>query len=317
VGAAAHAPPPFPPGREALAYAARSLLFGATPLALVAVLAARSARSHPTARFLLVATASLLAMGVLLVLPDGNQYKLPLLAALPGGALLFWWLRESTSRLAAAGFALSVGLALAGHSLTAAAYLRSNMPLWRHVAGDGGFLAFPGQPQLDAALRWLREHTPADAVVVARPVPFGDSPISAGSGRNDFVLQGGHQTLGSPHYLTRLRLAQRLLAPDGFASPLAVRIRSELARPLYVLLVRSDDPAAFDAVARKLDRAPESFERVYRAGDVAIWLVREGVGGPEEPRAGARSGGRRPRRRARSSRERLPSRHSLRRTRIA
>jgi hypothetical protein len=278
VTSAAHAPSPFPPGRATLAYDVQGLLLGASPLALVVVLAARSAWRSATGRFLLVATASLLAMGVLLALPDGNQYKLALLAALPGGTLLFWCVRDRGSRPARAVFAGAITLALAGHGLTAAAYLRSNMPLWRHVAGDGGFLALPGNPPLDAALRWLREHTPPDAVVLSPPVPFGMSPISAVSGRNDFVLEGGHQTLGNPHYLVRVALVQRLLAPEGFASPLGVQIRRELSRPLYVLLVRSDDPAAFDPVARKLDRAPESFESVYRSGAVAIWRVRQGGG---------------------------------------
>ena len=319
VTVASHAPSPFPPGREALAYNLRGLLLGATPLGIVVVLGARRAWGSPTARFLLVATASLLAMGVLLALPDGNQYKLPLLAALPGGTLLFWSVRESASRFARAVFVAAVGLALASHALTVAAYLRSNMPLWRHVAGDGGFLAFPGQPPLDAALRWLREHTPPDAVVLARPIPFGESPISAGSGRNDFVLEGGHQTLGSPRYLPRYGLAQRLLAPEGFASPLAAPLRAELARPLYVLVVRSDAPGAFDAIVAKLDRAPESFEPVYRTEGAAIYRLRDGAGDPEALRASPRPGERRaPRvrdRRARPSRERLPCFRSRRRTR--
>ena len=285
VTAASHAPSPFPPGREALAYNVQGSLLGATLLWLVVGVAARRTWASATARFLLLATASLLAMGVLLALPDGNQYKLTLLAALPGGTLLFWWAHESASRLARGVFAAALGLALASHAITAAAYLRSNLPRWRHVAGDGGFLAFPGHPPLDAALRWLREHTPPDAVVLATPGPFGESPISAGSGRNDFVLQGGHHTLGSPRYLPRYALARRLLAPEGFAGPLAAQLRAELARPLYVLLVRSDDPAAFDAVARKLDRAPESFELVYRAPDTAIYRVRSLDGGGEESRS--------------------------------
>jgi hypothetical protein len=257
-------------------------------------------------------------MGALLSLPDGNQYKLTLLAALPGGTLLFWCLREGASRAARAASALAIALAVAGHALTAAAYLRSNMPLWRHVAGDGGFLAFPGNPPLDAALHWLREHTSPDAVLLARPVPFGTSPLSAGSGRNDFVLEGGHQTLGSPRYLARLALAQRLFAPEGFAGPLAAQIRSELARPIYVLLLRSDAPGAFDAVARKLDRAPESFEGVYRTADAAIWLVRESAGGERAPRTGSRPRApESPGSRARSARGRLPSARSRRRFRTA
>jgi hypothetical protein len=315
VTAAAHAPSPFPPGRAVLGYGAQGLVFGATSLVLVVALAARRAASCATGRFLLAATASLVAMGVLLSLPDGNQYKLLLLAALPGGTLLFWCLREGASRAARAASALAIALAVTGHALTAAAYLRSNMPLGRHVAGDGGYLMFPGNPPLDAALRWLRAHTPPDAVVISRPVPFGESPISAGSGRNDFVLEGGHQTFGNPRYLARVALVQQLLTPEGFAGPLAAQLRRALARPLYVLLVRSDDPAAFERVARKLDRAPEAFEGVYRSPAAALWLVRESEGGPEAPRPGARRAPRAGRgRRARSARGPLPSPRSRRRT---
>ena len=75
---------------------------------------------------------------------------------------------------------------------------------------------------------------------------------------------------------------------------------------------------AFDAVARKLDRAPESFEGVYRTADAAIWLVRESAGGDRAPRIGSRPrtpGS--PGRRARSARGRLPSARSQRRFRIA
>ncbi|HET6304525.1 MAG TPA: hypothetical protein VFG80_07065, partial [Myxococcota bacterium] len=114
-------------------------------------------------------------------------------------------------------------------------------------------------------------------------------------------------------------LAQRLLAPEGFASPLAAPLRAELARPLYVLVVRSDAPGAFDAIVAKLDRAPESFEPVYRTEGAAIYRLREGAGDPEALRASPRPGERRaPRvrdRRARPSRERLPCFRSRRRTR--
>jgi hypothetical protein len=268
-----------------LAYNAKGLLAGATPLVVVVAFAARRAWATATARFLLVATVLLLAMGAGLSLPDGNQYKLPLLAALPGGALLFWCVREGGNRPARRLFAASVALALASHAVTAAAFLRSNMPGWHHVAGDGGFLAFPGNPPLDGALRWLRDHTPPDAVVLGPPVPFGESPIRAGSGRNDFVLQGGHHTLGQPGYPRRFRLAARLLSPEGPPGPVAAELRAELLRPLYVLLLRWDDPAVFDARAEKLARAPEWFEPVYRTPDAVIYLVREREGEAEESRA--------------------------------
>ncbi len=279
VTAASHGWSPFPPERAVLAYNASGIAASATPLLAVVLLGVRRAWADPPARFLWIATALLLALGTLLSLPDHNQYKLPLLAALPGGALLCRWLRPDPESAATFPrrtlFAALVGLAVASHAITAAAYLLSGMPGRRDVAGDGGYLAFPTQPELDRALRWLRSNTPAAAVLVSKPVPFNDSPLGVGSGRGAFVLEGGHHTQGNPLYPRRYRLAQRLFSPDGYAGPIATELRAELDRPLYVLLPRSWHPGGFEALVEKLSGSPEAFVEVYRAEGAVIWTIRD------------------------------------------
>lgn len=257
----------------ALRYNAAGVAFSATPIALAVPLALWRLRDDPSSRFLAVASGVPLALGLLLNVPDGNQYKLVQLASLPGGVLLFRLLSSSSRRTARLGFAVAVTLALLSHAVTAAAYLRSGMSHRSTFAGDGAYLTLAGEPEVDAALRWLRVNTPADAVVVARPQKRGRSPIAAVSGRGDFVLEALPHFQG-PGYGERLQLARTLFSVEAPAGPSLRRISELLDRPLYVLLLRSGDPDPFEALREKFERAPEALEELYRSGEASVYHVK-------------------------------------------
>ncbi len=260
-----------------LLYNAAGVMLSATPLVVVLALAAWRLRGDPAARYLTVAGGVTLALGLFLNVPDGNQYKLVQLASFPLGVLMFRLLGDAPDRLGRSVFAGVVGLAVLSHGLTAAAYARSEMSRSRLYAGDGAYLAMPGEPAVDDALRWLRDHTPADAVVVGVPLSRGLAPTAAVSGRGDFVLRALFHFHG-PDYRQRMRLATALFSPEGSAGPALGRIAELLERPLYVVLLRRWDPENFEALRAKFARAPEALTEVHRVDGGSVYAVR--TGGP-------------------------------------
>lgn len=256
-----------------LGYALLGLMGSATPLLLVVLWGARKGWRDPLARFLLVSTVILLTLGTLLPLPDGNQYKLTLMASVPGGALLFWLIGEPGRRpVARALFCGSVALAVAGHAITVVAYQRSAMAARELYAGEVGYLSLPGDPALDRALHWLRDSTPGEAVVISKPVRFGAAAVRAVSARSDFVLLGGHHTRGDPRFGRRISLARRLFDPLEPVAPVVGELRAELDRPLYLLLHREQFPEAFDALLERFESAPAT-RPVYVDGDLRIYAI--------------------------------------------
>ncbi len=267
-----------------LLYNGRTTLLGGAPLVALAGVGARSllrnaGRPDPAVLFFTVATGVLLALGVTLRLPDNNQYKLVLVAAMPGGLLLVRLLRTSPlvlRRLILGGAGL---LVVAGVVLALRSYRGAIMSARTSPVGDGLYLALPGEPALDGALRWLRRYAPADAVVVSRPVHFGGSPVSAVSGRNAFLLLGGQHTEHHPAAPRRLALARALFETDAPPGRVLAGIRSELDRPLYVLLLRSEQGERFDALRERFAGAPEALQMAYD-GDAAIVYAVRGTSGP-------------------------------------
>jgi hypothetical protein len=266
-----------------LLYNARTTLLGGAPLVALAAVGVRSlvrgaGRPDPAVLFFTVATGVLLALGVVLRLPDNNQYKLVLVAALPGGLLLARLLRASplvVRRFVLGGAAL---LVVAGVVLALRSYRGAIMSVRTSPVGDGLYLSLPGEPELDAALRWLRRHAPPDAVVVGRPVHFGSSPVSAVSGRNAFFLLGGHHTEHHPSAPRRLALAHALFETDAPPGRVLAAIRSELDRPLYVLLLRSEHGGRFDALRERFAAAPQSLQVAYDGGAAIVYTVVERPG---------------------------------------
>ncbi|MCZ6782663.1 MAG: hypothetical protein O7G30_05060, partial [Proteobacteria bacterium] len=217
----------------------------------------------------------------LLSLPDGNQYKLLLVAFLPGGALLFWLLSDRSGlgapRLRRAAGVAALGLVLLSHAVTVGAHVAAPSSPRDDHRGDGGYLAWPGNPPADQALRWIRDHTPHDAVVISRPVRFGSSHVAAVSGRGPFVLVGGHHTEGQLEYVLRMRLVQRLFSGQGLLSSQVAHLRAALDRPLYVLLLRDEHPERFEDHQRRF-RA--TFDEVFRRDDVSVYAVGREGGAP-------------------------------------
>jgi hypothetical protein len=225
------------------------------------------------ARFLLVSTMILLALGTLLPLPDGNQYKLTLMASLPGGVLLFWLVGQPRGRpLTRILLSATVALAIAGHTVTIVAYQRSAMAERVRYAGEVGYLSIPGDPPLDRALHWLRDSTPPEAVVISKPVRFGGAMVTPVSARSDFVLLGGHHTRGDPRFGRRIALVRRLFDPQEPIEPLVDEVRSELDRPLYLLVRREQFPARFDVLLERFERARET-RNVYTDHDLRIYAI--------------------------------------------
>jgi hypothetical protein len=264
-----------PPRPGVLRYNLAGLATSATPLLPLVAFAAWRGWREPAVRFLVATTAVLLVAGVLLELPDNNQYKILHVAALPGGALLFWILGRGGALAGArrVAFAATVALCLAGHAIAVAAHLATPSSRRSNFTGEGGYLAEPGQPALDGALHWLRSHSPGDAAVVSGLAPFGGSSIAAVSGRNAFVLLGGHHTQGKLEFALRARLAQALFSPDRPAAPLLDQVRAALPRPLYVLLWREQFPDDFEALRRKLDAQSQRLTPVYRSGDALLYRL--------------------------------------------
>ena len=261
-----------------LVYNARTTLLGGAPLVALAGVGARSlvrnaGRPDPAVLFFTVATSLLLFLGVALHLPDNNQYKLVLVAALPGGLLLARLLRASPPSLRRFVLGGAVLLVVAGVGIVLRSYRGAIMSARTSPVGDGLHLALPGEPELDAALRWLRRHAPADAVVVSRPVHFGGSPVSAVSGRNAFFLLGGHHTEHHPAAPRRLALARALFESEAPPGPVVARMRSELDRPLYVLLLRSEHGERFDALRGRFARAPEVLRIAHDGGAAIVYTV--------------------------------------------
>lgn len=267
VGTHAVGGPPLPTAGE-LRYSLVGALGSATPVVGVPLLWAFAWR-RPVPRFLWATATALVAAGVALWLPDGNQYKFLLMAALPTGALWLALARGAPRVVVAA----VVALAVAGHALTAVAYLGSVMPARTRYAGQGTHLAVPGAPGLDEALAWIRRETPADAVVVVPPVRFGASPVRAVTGRSEAVLLGGHQTRGHPAFEPRLVAAGRLFAPEGDAGPPLRVLAEAVGRPLYVLVARADLSSTYDALVAKLDRAPEAVVLRHRGAGARVYEV--------------------------------------------
>jgi hypothetical protein len=261
------------PHGDEIGYGARGLAFSATPLLLVVLWGPRRCWRDPLARFLLVATVILLALGTLLPLPDGNQYKLTLMASLPGGVLLFWLLGEPGGRpVRRTLFCGAVALAIGGHTLTVVAYQRSAMAERTLYAGEVGYLSVPGDPPLDRALRWLRESTPAEAVVISKPVRFGGAMVTPVSGRSDFVMLGGHHSQGDPRFGRRIALVRRLFDPLEPIDPLVDEIRSELDRPLYLLVRREQFPDRFDALLERFQHA-RALSNVFLDQDLRVFAI--------------------------------------------
>jgi hypothetical protein len=261
-----------PRGGE-IGYGARGLALSATPLLLVVLSGARRCWRDPMARFLLVSTVILLALGALLPLPDGNQYKLTLMASLPGGVLLFWCVGEPRGRpLARTLLSGAVALAIGGHILTVVAYQRSAMAGRTLHAGEVGYLSVPGDPPLDRALHWLRDSTLPEAVVISKPVRFGGAMVTPVSARSDFVLLGGHHTRGDPRFGRRIALVRRLFDPQEPIEPLVVELGSELDRPLYVLVRRQQFPDAFDALLERFERT-RTLRNVFADHDLRIFAI--------------------------------------------
>jgi hypothetical protein len=232
------------PHADEIGYGAQGLAFSATPLLLVVLWGPRRCWRDPLARFLLVATVILLALGTLLPLPDGNQYKLTLMASLPGGVLLFWLLGEPGGRpVRRTLFCGAVALAIGGHTLTVVAYQRSAM-----------------------AERTLY------AVVISKPVRFGGAMVTPVSGRSDFVMLGGHHTQGDPRFGRRIALVRRLFDPLEPIDPLVDEIRSELDRPLYLLVRREQFPDRFDALLERFQHA-RALSNVFLDQDLRVFAI--------------------------------------------
>jgi hypothetical protein len=254
-------------------YGAAGLVLSATPLLLVVLWGARRCWRDAMARFLLVSTLILLALGALLPLPDGNQYKLTLMASLPGGVLLFSLIGEPRGRpLTRVLLGGTVALAIAGHTLTVVAYQRSGMAERVSYAGEVGYLSVPGDPPLDRALHWLRDSTPPQAVVISNPVRFGGAVVRPVSARSDFVLLGGHHTRGDPRFGRRLALTRRLFDPHEPIEPLVDEVRSELDRPLYLLLRREQFPDTFDALLERFEHT-RALSNVFSDQDLRIFAI--------------------------------------------
>ncbi len=276
---------PFALQTNVLLYNVRGLLLEGMPLLPIALLGLGLARSDPAARFTAVATLVVSVMALGLALPDHNQYKLVHVASLPGGLLLFQLLAAGFGRAPRACLALggvAVAGALAAHGITAFAYTRAVSAGRDHVAGEAGYLALPGDPELDAALHWLRDNTPVRAVVVSEPVRFGASPVRAVSGRGEFVLLGGHHSEGNPELPRRYAAVKRLLQTD-YAAPSLRDIASTLERPLYLLLTRERSMGSFDSLRVRFDAAPAHLERVFDGKEVVLYAIHrypEGMGEP-------------------------------------
>lgn len=273
--------PPLALRPSVLLYNVRTALPGGAPLLVLSVLGLALARRDPLAVFLAAATATSLALAVALHLPDNNQYKLVLVAALPGGLLGLLLLSRAPAGARRAAVAGAAALAWAGVGIALAAYRGSIMAARTSPVGDGLYLTLPADPELDGALRWLRAHAPADAVVVGRPTPFGGSPIAAVSGRGPFLLLGGHHTAHHPEAPHRLALVRALFGDGaggaGARHPSVVlrALRADLDRPLYVLLLRSQYGERIGALRRRFAEAPESLSPVLETPDVSLYAVSE------------------------------------------
>jgi hypothetical protein len=272
--------PPVALGSALLLYNARTTLFGGAPLVALAGLGAASlvrsaGRRDPALLFLTVATGLLLVLGVALHLPDNNQYKLVLVAALPGGLLGARLLRGSrpTRRRLVLGAAALLVAADVGIALRS--YHGAIMSARTSPVGDGLYLALPGEPELDRALRWLRRHAPAQAVVVTRPIHFGGSPIAAVSGHGVFLLLGGHHTEHHPAAPRRFALVRALFETDAPPGRVVAAMHAEVERPLYVLLLRSEHGERFDALRERFARAPEALRIVHDGGGAIVYAVVE------------------------------------------
>jgi hypothetical protein len=260
-----------------LLYNARGVLTQATPLLPILAAGALRLPADRTLRFFWIAAALPLALGLGLSLQDHNQYKGVLVASLPAGACLCRLLgpglrvRRPGSR---ALFAATCLLAGASYAATAVGYLESAFRLRRDVAGDGRYLGLPTDPALHQALRWLREHTPREAVVVAPPVHFNRSPVAAVSGRAAFVQTGTIGARAGPEHAPRLALVERLFAPHEPAAPLLGRLAAALDRPLYLLVARSQLPDAYPALVARFDALPDRLDPGFRSADVVVYAVR-------------------------------------------
>jgi hypothetical protein len=271
-----------------LLYNARGILAQATPLLAILPAGLLRARRDPALRFLWVAAALPLALGLVLSLQDRNQYKCVLVASLPAGALLCGLLGpglRERCRAARALFAATLCLAAASYAATALGYLESAFRWRRDVAGDGPYLALPADPAQEAALRWLRERTSPEAVAVTPPVHFNRSPVAAVSGRAGFVQTGRIGARAGPELAPRLALAQRLFDPREPAAPLLGRLAAALERPLYLLVARSQLPDEYPALVERFDALSDALEPVFRRPDAVVYAVRRRAVRPR-PRGG-------------------------------
>jgi hypothetical protein len=266
IGAHTVAGPLFSSAEE-LRYNFAGVAGSATPLLLLAALAAVPAWRGNFERVLWLTTALLILAGAVIHLPDANQYTLTLLAAFPGGVLLVRWCRHSPTLLA-----VVVAVALAGHALTAGAYLASPTSRRASYRGDGAYLAVADDADLDRALRWIRTDTEPDAVVIGWPVRFGTSPIRPATGRSEFALLGGHHTRGNPVSERRLALLAQLFSVRSETDPVLRAISGEIERPLYLMLTRKRFPDTFELLTARFDSSRLLVDGV-RGDDVVVYRV--------------------------------------------
>ncbi len=263
-----------------LAYNAKGILLSATPLLPILLGSVVWGWSDRRVRFLLLACATALLMGALLSLPDLNQYKFVHIAALPGGALLVWLLRDREeprrSAALAAAWVLVLLLSLASHAITAASHFVAISSQRDQFRGDGGYLSFPADPALNGVLHWLRESTPVEAVVISKPIPFAQSRVKAVAGRGDYVLLGGHHTAGNLTHALRYALVRRLFDPEQPLRPILRKITASIDRPLLLLVERPQFPGSFPALIRRFDAGTYGLVPLRRSEDVVLYAVRRG-----------------------------------------
>jgi hypothetical protein len=189
-------------------------------------------------------------------LPWHNEYKFMYLTSIPLGLMAAWGLRLG-ARPATPGWRQAVVAVLVGLAyLNAAAVNLGWASLsWfdsRRVRGDGIAITVESQPEASAVMRWIRGHTPANAVVVEQ-VDYCERSLAGAVGhRQSLYVPCYLFTEGYPEAAERSRWIRVLFTPGTPKEDAVAQVVSTVGGPAFVVFTRERERAAYDALVAEL-----------------------------------------------------------------
>ena len=221
----------------------------------------------------------LVALVLLVGLPDRIQYKFMYLTSIPMGVAACWglqrlaaWVRKFPAEVGMAVLAIFAygNLAAVGFAWALAPWLDD-----RRVATDGLSITLLNQPYVSDVMRWLRDNTPRQAVILEDVDYCERSLVGAVAYRQSYYVPcHPFTTAGYDEAGRRARLLETLFTP-GTEKPDTIRaVAKTLSGPAYIVLTREQSGEAFDPLLAEFSGLPQ-LDLVYQADGAAVFAIRE------------------------------------------